>query len=148
MEKKKTLKSDKKRYDDIIKLPHHTSPTRPRMSLHDRAAQFSPFAALTGHDAAIKETARLTDGFIELDEYEKLALDERMRDIQMHLAEQPEVTITYFEPDIRKEGGKYIKAAGRVKKIDEYEKCITMLDGSRILIDKIIKLDYKAESII
>ena len=129
------------KYDDIINLPHHTSPKRPRMSMIDRAAQFSPFAALTGYDAAVKETARLTDRRIELDEYSKAALDERLQLIQEHLKEYPEVTITYFQPDERKDGGAYLSVTGSVKKIDTYEKCIVMMDKQKILIDEIFAID-------
>ena len=127
-------------YDDIINLPHHTSPTRPRMSMIDRAAQFSPFAALTGYDAAVKETARLTDWRIELDEYEKAALDERLCLLQEHLKEFPQVTITYFQPDARKSGGSYLSVTGSVKKIDNYEKCIVMTDKQKIAIDDVMEI--------
>ena len=129
------------KYDDIINLPHHTSPKRPRMSMIDRAAQFSPFAALTGYDAAVKETARLTDRRIELDEYSKAALDERLRLVQEHLKEYPEVTITYFQPDERKDGGAYLSVTGSIKKFDAYEKCVVMMDKQKILIDVIFAID-------
>lgn len=97
--------NDTHKYDDIINMLHHISSKRPRMAMIDRAAQFSPFAALTGYDATVKETARLTDSRIELDDYEKLALDERLQLIQEHLREKPEVEITFFQPDERKSGG-------------------------------------------
>ena len=139
----KNKKIDKNRYDDMIHMPHHTSPIRPRMSVADRSAQFSPFAALTGHGAAIEETARLTEEYIELDEYEKIKLDEKLKYIQEHISEQPEVTITYFVPDKRKEGGLYLTITGCVKKIEEYDKCIVMQDGSRIGIDRILALSDK-----
>lgn len=129
------------KYDDIINLPHHTSSKRPRMSMIDRAAQFSPFAALTGYDAAVKETARLTDRRIELDEYSKAALDERLQLIQEHLKEHPEVTITYFQPDERKDGGAYLSITGSIKKIDTYEKCVVMMDKRKIPIDEIFGID-------
>ena len=95
-------------YDDIINLPHHTSASRPHMSAYDRAAQFSPFAALTGYDSAITETARLTDKRAELDEYSKAALNEKLCMIQDQTDEQPEVSITYFQPDNKKSGGAYM----------------------------------------
>ena len=129
------------KYDDIINMPHHTSPKRPRMAMIDRAAQFSPFAALTGYDAAVKETARLTDRRIELDEYEKLALDERLQLIQEHLKEKPEVEITFFQPDERKSGGVYLSAAGKIKKIDYYERNVVMADGKKIPIDEIYQIN-------
>src|ERR1035437_4752031 len=94
-------------YDDIIHLPHHISTTHPHMSAYDRAAQFAPFAALTGHDAAIAETARLTERRVELDEYSKADLNQRLCIIQDRMDEQPEVSITYFQPDQRKTGGAY-----------------------------------------
>lgn len=127
-------------YDDIINLPHHTSPTRRRMPLYDRAAQFSPFAALTGYDAAITETARLTDKKIELDEYEKADLSERLCMIQDLKDERPEVSITYFIPDKKKSGGEYITVTGRVKKIDEHGRTVVMQDATKIPIDDILEI--------
>ena len=128
-------------YDDIINLPHHTSTTRPHMSAYDRAAQFSPFAALTGHDAAITETARLTETKVELDEYSKADLNQRLCIIQDRMDEQPKVSITYFQPDQKKSGGAYITAAGCVKKIEEYEHAVVMQDDTKIPIDQIIAID-------
>lgn len=93
------------RYDDIIHLPHHISKTRPQMSMMDRAAQFSPFAALTGYDAAIKETGRLTDEKIELGEETKAVLDRKQSYLSDMISVQPEITVTYFLPDERKSGG-------------------------------------------
>ena len=129
------------KYDDIINLPHPTSQKRPRMSVQDRAAQFSPFAALTGYDAAIRETARLTEERIELNEYEQAVLDQRIILLQEHLKDLPEVTITYFQPDERKEGGKYRSLTGVVKKIDPYERQIILADQSRIPIESILNLE-------
>lgn len=128
-------------YNDIINLPHHTSSSRPRMSVLDRAAQFSPFAALTGYDAAVKETARLTDQWIELDEYEKALLDEKLQFVQEHLEDSMEVAVTYFQPDERKSGGKYVLYTGRVKKIDLYERLLVMAGGVRIPIEDIIAVE-------
>lgn len=102
-------------YDDIIHLPHHVSSVHPPMSLHDRAAQFSPFAALSGFEGEIRETERLTEGKIELDEEEAGRLDERLRQIRQHLSVCPRVSLTWFLPDERKNGGSYERAAGRVK---------------------------------
>ena len=107
------------RYDDIINLPHHVSTKHPHMAPIDRAAQFSPFAALTGHDEAIKETARLTDERMELDENRKELLDARLQLLREHLGEKPTVTFTFFEPDERKSGGAYVTVTGSVKKIEE-----------------------------
>ena len=129
-------------YDDIIHLPHHISSTRPRMSGIDRAAQFSPFAALTGYDASIKESARLTDARIELDDSQKEEIGEKLRLV----TGQPdaEIKITYFLPDTKKTGGKYVLAAGAVKKVDEYERMIIMGDGKQIPIDEVIDVDCDA----
>ena len=128
-------------YDAIIDLPHHVSATRPQMSMMDRAAQFSPFAALTGYDAAIKETARLTDQKIDLDDYEKEEINDKIQLITEHLGEDFEVVITYFQPDSRKAGGAYVDAVGIVKKIDEYDRVIILQDGKKIPIDDILDID-------
>ena len=127
-------------YDDIINFPHHTSPSRPHMSAHDRAAQFSPFAALTGYGSVIDETGRLTDKKVELDEYSKADLNEKLSKIQDQIDEQPEALITYFQPDKKKSGGAYITAAGCVKKIDAYERMLVMQDDTKIPIDDIFEI--------
>lgn len=127
-------------YADIIHLPHHVSPKRAQMPLRDRAAQFAPFAALTGYGDAIDETARRTDFAIELDENEKSALDERFRLLWEHLSERPEVTVTYFVPDERKEGGAYRDVTGRAKKIDAYARLMLLEEGTKIPLDAIIGL--------
>lgn len=124
-------------YDDIINLPHHVSPTRPRMSMIDRAAQFSPFAALTGYDAAIKETGRLTDERIELSEESRAVLDRKQQLLLDNLADHPEVSVTYFVPDERKSGGAYVTATGQVKKVDEFERLLILTDGTKIPLDEI-----------
>lgn len=132
--------NDLHRYDDIINLPHHVSESRPRMSAINRAAQFSPFAALTGYEDAIKETARLTDMRIELDELAKAVLDEKLRIIREQLSGKPEITITYFLPDEDKAGGSYITTNGVVKKIDVHDKTVVLQDGTRIAIEEIINI--------
>lgn len=129
------------KYDDIIHLPHHVSATRPHMSAIDRAAQFSPFAALTGHGAAVKETARLTDERIELDEDIKDDLSHRMQIVSDSIKEQPEISITYFKPDAKKNGGEYLTSISSVKKIDEYERVVVMTDCTIIPIDEIINIE-------
>ena len=129
------------KYREIIDLPHHVSKTRPQMPMSDRAAQFAPFAALTGYDSAIKETGRLTDERIELDEEALTALDIRYQLLMDALANAPEVTITYFQPDERKAGGKYITTTGAVKKVDNFERRITMQDGTRIQMDDVLSID-------
>ncbi len=128
-------------YDDIINLPHHVSTTRPHMTAIDRAAQFSPFAALTGYDAAIKETARLTDERVKLDEYMKDALSDRLQIIADRIKEYHEIAITYFQPDAKKNGGAYVTTISTAKKIDEYERVVVMTDGTAIPIDEIISID-------
>ena len=130
-----------RKYNEIMGIPHHVSKTRPQMPMSDRAAQFAPFAALTGYDAAIKETGRLTDERIELDVEALSALDMKYQLLMEALDEAPEVTITYFQPDERKAGGKYVSAVGTVKKIDDFERRITMRDGTRIPTDDVLNID-------
>lgn len=128
-------------YNDIIDLPHHVSATRPRMSMIDRAAQFSPFAALTGYDAAIKETGRLTDQRIELSEDSRAALDRKQQLLVECLADHPEVSVTYFIPDERKSGGAYVTVTGIVKKVDDYQRLLLLTDGTKIPLDDILDLE-------
>lgn len=128
-------------YNDIIDLPHHVSATRPRMSMIDRAAQFSPFAALTGYDAAIKETGRLTDQRIELSEDSRAALDRKQQLLVECLADHPEVSVTYFIPDERKSGGAYVTVTGIVKKVDGYQRLLLLTDGTKIPLDDILDLE-------
>ncbi len=128
-------------YDDIINLPHHVSKTHPHMSMIDRAAQFSPFAALTGHGAAIDETARLTDKKIELDESRKDAINEKLRDISL-LGDTAAVEVTCFVPDRRKDGGTYVAVEGRVKKIDTVSCEIIMTDGKVIPVENIYDICF------
>ena len=130
------------RYDEIINLPHHVSKTRPRMPMSDRAAQFAPFAALTGYDSAIKETGRLTDERIELDEEALTALDRKYQLLMDTLDDAPEVTITYFQPDERKAGGQYVSATGTVKKVDTFGRRILLQDGTRIPLDSVYDLRF------
>lgn len=131
----------KSKYDEIMGLPHHVSRTRPQMPMSDRAAQFAPFAALTGYDSAIKEIGRLTDEKIELDEEALTTLDMKYQFLMDALDDEPEVTITYFQPDERKAGGKYVSATGTVKKVDDFERRITMRDGAKIPMDKVLSID-------
>jgi len=136
------------KYDKIMGLPHHVSKTRPQMPMSDRAAQFAPFAALTGYDAAIKETRRLTDERIELDVEALSALDMKYQLLMEALDEAPEVTITYFRPDERKAGGKYVSAVGAVKKIDDFERRITMQDGAKIPMDDVLSIEGELFSVL
>lgn len=134
-------RGDMHKYDDIIDLPHHVSKTHPPMPLSDRAAQFAPFAALTGHHEAVKETARLTDERAELNEDTLAALDVQLRYIEKHLDEEPGVSITYFTPDLKKKGGSYVTVTGWVKRLDEYEKAVLLTDGTRIPICNIAGIE-------
>lgn len=131
------------KYDDILHLPHHVSEMHPRMPVSDRAAQFAPFAALTGYDAAVKETARLTDQRIELSEEEKAALDAQLRLAAEHIGDGSEVTITYFLPDAKKAGGIYVDITGCIKKIDDSNRRIIMRDGTNISMEEIIHISGK-----
>lgn len=132
-----------KDYSKIINLPHHQSATRKRMSNYDRAAQFAPFAALTGHDEAIKETARLTDDYMEMGEDRLGELSAKIQLLIDKLSEQPEITVMYFIPDERKSGGSYAEKTGIVRIIDEYERKLVFYDGDKILIDRVT--DFKGE---
>lgn len=131
-------------YDDILDLPHPTSTRHPRMPLSDRAAQFSPFAALSGHGAAIAETARLTDRRIELDEDTKAELDRKQKLLLALIAEQPEITVTWFQPDEKKEGGRYVTTTGRLKRIDEARRILRMADRTAIPLDAIMGIESDA----
>lgn len=129
------------KYDEIVNLPHHVSETRPQMPMSDRAAQFAPFAALTGYDSAIREAGRLTDERIELDEEALTALNLRYRLLMDALGKEPEVEITFFKPDERKSGGEYVTVIGAVKNIDDFERLITMQDGMKIPMNDVLSID-------
>lgn len=128
-------------YEDIINLPHPTSKNHPRMSREARAAQFAPFAALTGYSDAIKEKARLTDERIEIDEELKIFLNNRLKIILDNIKSNPLVTFKYFIYDKKKTGGKYVTVTGNVKKINMFEKYLTILDDTKIPIDEIIDIN-------
>lgn len=128
-------------YDDIIHLPHHVSKTRPQMSMEDRAAQFSPFAALTGYDAAILETGRLTEDKLELGEETQAILDRKQRYLAEIIDTKPEITVTYFVPDEKKSGGAYSTVTGFLKRIDEYERVLMLTDGRKIQLDAIFDIE-------
>lgn len=127
-------------YEDIVDLPHHVSRKHPQPTVADRAARFAPFAAITGYEEMVLEEARVTDDRIEMDESSKAALNEKLNMILEFIDEQPEVSITYFEPDKRKAGGAYVTVTGTVKRIDEYEHLVIMTDGKKINIDEIYNL--------
>lgn len=130
-------RNDIKRYEDIIDLPHHVSSTRPHMAIADRAAQFAPFAALTGYGDAVNETARLTDERAVLDEDRKIEIDAALRAVKKNIGEHPELSVTYFKPDDRKTGGSYITVRGAVKKADTDRRALVFEDGTEVPFDDI-----------
>ncbi len=130
-----------KKYAAIAGVPHHVSRVHPQMSMEDRAAQFSPFAALTGYEAAVKETARLTDDREELDEDEKTRLNAQLQKISARLQEQPEVMVTYFAPDERKTGGARQTYRGRLRKIDRNRKMLIMVDQTELPIENLLNIE-------
>lgn len=128
-------------YRDIIDLPHHVSNKHPQMPLMDRAAQFAPFAALTGHKVAIQETQRLTTKKKMLDENQKETIDRQLQIIIQKLKTRPLVKIVYFQQDLKKAGGKYLEITSRVIKIDEYSRRIILVDGQKIKIEDIYTIE-------
>ena len=130
-----------KNYDDIINLPHYVSKKRPQMSIESRSAQFAPFAALTGYDEQVKETARLTDKKIELEDGQKEILNNKLLYILENINSKPEITFTYFVKDNKKNGGKYVDKTGIVRKIDMIEQYIQLIDKSKIDINDIIDIE-------
>lgn len=128
------------KYKDIINLPHHVSKNHPRMSLNNRSAQFAPFSALTGYSEKIKETARITDKKIELDEGLKTVINNRLQIIKENIKSMPQVTITYFIKDQRKSGGSYKTIITNIKKIDEVNKIFILTNNEKIQIDDIINI--------
>lgn len=127
-------------YEDIVNLPPHISKKHQQPSMMDRAARFAPFAAITGYEEMVLEEARVTEERVDLDEGALSLLNEKLNMIREFLDEEPEVTITYFEPDKKKSGGAYISITGIVKRIDEYEHLVIMKDGAKIFIDSIYDL--------
>ena len=136
------------KYDEIMGLPHHVSETRPQMPMSNRAAQFVPFAALTGYDDAVKETGRLTDDKIELEESSLNELNAKIQLLRENLADAPEITFTYFKPDERKAGGAYLTTTGTVKKLDDYERQIMLQDGMKLPMDDILNMEGELFSIL
>lgn len=132
---------DPHRYDDIIDLPHFVSDKYPQMSNLDRAAQFAPFDALTGYDEAMEETARTTDDEITLGEHEMMILDQRFHLLAERISEKPEVTVTYFVPDLYKEGGYYKTETVRIRKLDLVSRILITTDKQKIDLDYIITID-------
>ena len=128
-------------YEDIINLPHHTSRKHPKMSIESRAAQFAPFAALTGFEEVLIETARHTNERIEIDESIKVILDLKLQKIKEQIKNMPLITFVYFVPDSKKVGGQYVTVTGNVKKIDEYRNVLVLEDKTEILINDIIDIN-------
>ena len=128
-------------YEDIVNLPPHISKRHPQPSMMDRAARFAPFAAITGYEEMVLEDARITEERIDLDEGTLSILNEKLNMIQEFIDEEPEIKITYFEPDKKKSGGAYIDITGTVKSIDEYECLVIMTDGKKIRIEDIYSLE-------
>ena len=138
-------KIPKGKYEDIINLPHHVSKTHPQMPLYDRAAQFSPFAALTGYEDAIRETARLTNNWVQLSEDKKQELDEKFQLLMADREKTESVTITFFQPDERKEGGSYRTVTGQIRKIDMYKRKVFLKNGMEIELEKIVEINESGE---
>lgn len=136
----KEKKEEQVKYDDIIHMEHPISKKHPQMTLSDRAAQFSPFAALTGYEGAIRETARLTKEKIQLDETAKILLDEKIRTIHKEIGSDKEIEITYYVKDKNKIGGEYQTVRGNVRKVDIYHHSLIMQDDIRIEIEDILEI--------
>lgn len=141
------MKNDMQKYEDILYMPHPTSVNHPRMSMMDRAAQFAPFAALTGHKEAVNETARVTEEKRILDENKKAFLDEQLQMILEHIKERPQIKVTYFIPDEVKEGGCYETIEKCIRRIDEVERILQFVDGVKIRIEDIYEIEMCKESI-
>ncbi len=135
-----------KKYENIINKPHHVSKVHPQISLYARSAQFAPFAALTGYEDAVKETARETQEELEIDDELKSILDAKLQMLIEIKESNPEISITYFVKDEKKSGGKYVTITGIIKKIDLYEQIITLADNTVIPIKNVIDLERFAHS--
>ena len=129
-------------YDDIINLPHHVSKNHRQMPMEMRAAQFAPFAALTGYDTVINETARLTDQQVELEDYDNERLNRKYAELIENISEHPVITVSYFKPDKHKGGGAYVSKTGHLKKVDTYEQLMIMEDGTSIPLAAIVDIVF------
>ena len=129
-------------YDDIINLPHHVSKNHRQMPMEMRAAQFAPFAALTGYDTVINETARLTDQQVELEDYDNERLNRKYAELIENISEHPVITVSYFKPDKHKGGGAYVSKTGHLKKVDTYEQLMIMEDGTAIPLAAIVDIVF------
>ena len=130
-----------KKYEDIINLPHHISSKHPQMSLEERSAQFAPFAALTGYEDCVEETARLTDERIDMSEDIKEILNEKIRKIIKIIDKNPKIRLTYFIPDNKKSGGNYVTIEEKIKKIDEINQELILINGKKIKINDVIDIN-------
>lgn len=128
-------------YDDILRLPHPVSRRRPPMSRLDRASQFAPFAALTGYETSLTETARVTQEFRVLEEGKQVELNEKLCLLQTQTANRPKVVVTYFQPDTHKAGGAYMTATGDFQKIDQYEQCLYLSENRQIPLSRIYEIE-------
>ena len=131
---------EKIRYEHLLTLPHHQSSKRKHMSMVERAAQFGAFRALTGYEDAICETGRITDKKIELDDYQKKEIDLKIRYIAEHMGEMPQISVTYFVPDEKKQGGEYTTHTGFLQKINYYKKKIIFNDGTEVFVNEILSI--------
>ena len=129
-------------YDDIINLPHHVSKNHRQLPMEMRAAQFAPFAALTGYDAVINETARLTDQQVELEDYDNERLNRKYAELIENISEHPVITVSYFKRDKQKGGGAYVSKTGHIKKVDTYEQLMIMEDGTSIPLAAIVDIVF------
>lgn len=124
-------------YEDIMMMPRHVSTTRAPMGRWNRAAQFSPFAALTGYDAEISEAMRVTYPKLYLSVDMQEEINEKLVELVEGIAQQPQVSLTYFVRDLKKSGGEYVTAVGQLKRFDEYERSLVLTDGRKIPVDEI-----------
>ena len=133
-------------YDEMLHMPYPYHTDRPHMNRIDRAAQFSPFAALTGFDGVVRETARLTDERPEMSEEQKAAMDRTFSELMRRMGEKPEVEVTFFQPDTRKAGGRFVSKRGRLRRIDEANRVICFTDGERVEIDAVMRIEMNRKS--
>ena len=136
------MKKDIHNYDDIINMPRHISSKHPQMKIIDRAAQFAPFAALTGHKESINKASQITDSKKKLDENQKEILNNKLNYILLNLDKLLEIKITYFQADLKKSGGKYVTVLASIKKIDEYNKVLVLNNGKKIKIDDLYWIEW------
>ena len=138
--KESEIEKERQKYADMLDLSRPEIPGHPRMSAADRAAQFSPFSALSGYGAAVEETGRRTEAYVEPDEVTRNELNGKILFLREHAALRPLVTVTYFEPDQRKEGGRYVTFKGKIRKIDGYRHMLIMEDGTEIRMEMLTEL--------